>query len=177
MAGADPQTAFQLWMLSISALNCLASYAFLRCLLQTSVAASFAGTILFAFGSPRLMQIGHPQLWPGFYMIAVFAGLYLLFSDPPDSLSRQRLYGGLVLCLGGAVAQLYTGFYYAWFMAFCALPLLVLTLCVGPWRSRLIDFLTRHWRAVSLSLVCALLTLGPAAMLYRGALRRLASPL
>ncbi len=171
LAGANPQTAFQLWMLSLSALNCLASYALLRYLFHMSVAASFAGTILFAFGSPRLMQIGHPQLWFGFYMIAVFAGLYMLFSEPPAALSRRRLYGGLALSFGGAVAQLYSGFYHTWFMAFCALPLLILTLCVHAWRARLIDFLGRNWRAVTLALACALLVLAPAVLLYHGALK------
>src|SRR5262245_25709342 len=41
--GADPQTAFQLWMLTISFLNFIAAYLILRILLRSSMAASISG--------------------------------------------------------------------------------------------------------------------------------------
>src|SRR5579872_5554367 len=224
---ADPQTAFQLWILTVSALNFIAAYSLLRLLLGSGVAASAAGAVLFAFGSPRLMQMGHPQLWLGFYTLCSFAGLYLLFSHTrttehggrisgpskdaaascapfshtrtterggrvsgpskdaaascalfsqrSGSLSRRRVYAGLLLFLGGAVAQFYTAFYYAWFMAFCASVALASALCINSCRTPLVDFLRRWWRAAGISILGACLLLGPANAVYYNVMEQVGS--
>ena len=198
---ADPQTAFQLWILTVSALNFVAAYSLLRFLLGSGVAASAAGAVLFAFGSPRLMQMGHPQLWLGFYTLCSFAGLYLLFSHTrtterggpvsgstkdaaascapfsqrSSSLSPRRVYAGLLLFLGGAVAQFYTAFYYAWFMAFCASVALASALCINSCRTPLVDFLRRWWRAAGISTLGACLLLGPATAVYYNVMEQVGS--
>jgi len=52
LLGAGAQTAFQLWMLTMSTLNYAAAYLVLRLLVRTSIPASGIGALLFAFGSP-----------------------------------------------------------------------------------------------------------------------------
>ena len=171
LLGVDPQTAFQLWILTVSVLNYIAAYVVFRLLLGTSLAASSIGAILFAFGSPRLAQIGHPQLLPGFYVIAAFAGLYLVLSESPAALPRRRLYLGLLLFIGGAIAQLYTAFYYAWFMAFSAAVAFLYALSVRSSRDRLIAFLRQWWGPISVSISVAVILVAPAGAVYHGALK------
>ena len=169
--GASIQTAFQLWMLTISVLNYAGAYLLLRLLVRVSVPAGAIGAFLFAFGSPRIMQIGHQQLLPGFYVVAAFAGLYILLSETPADLTPRRAVTGLMLFAGGVVAQLYTAFYYAWFMAFCVAVALFIALLVPALRNRLVSFVRIFWRPVCLSILLAIVLLAPAAMLYEHALK------
>ena len=171
LIGADPQTAFQLWMVTMSALNYLAAYLLLRALVLASAGASAIGAAFFAMGSPRLAQTGHPQLLPGFFVVAVFGGLYLLLSDPPATLPRRRLSIGLLLAGGGAIAQIYTAFYNAWFMAFSAAVALLCALLVPRFRQRLFEFLQRYWLPCVISAVVAALFLAPVVRVYYGVLR------
>ena len=166
LLGAGAQTAFQLWMLTMSTLNYAAAYLVLRLLVRTSIPASGIGALLFAFGSPRLAEIGHQQLLPGFFEVAAFAGLYLLFSEPPAALKRRRLVTGFLLVAGGVTAQFYTAFYYAWFMAFCVSVALVFALLVSPFRRRLAAFLRQYWLPSGISILTVAVLLAPAVGLY-----------
>jgi hypothetical protein len=147
LIGAGPATALQLWVITVSALNFLAAYWLLCQVLACGWIGSSAGALLLAFGSPRLAQLTHLQLWPAFYTIAVFAGLCMLFRRDPVELTRRQAYTGLALFLGGFCLQLYTAFYYAWFMAFTIALGVVFSLLLPGARSRLLGFLRTWWRA------------------------------
>src|SRR5690242_13065432 len=69
--GAAPDTAFQLWMIGVSALNFLAGFLLFRRALRLGALASTAGAFLIAFGAPRINQLMHPQLIPHFYTLLV----------------------------------------------------------------------------------------------------------
>jgi hypothetical protein len=172
LIGVDPQTAFQLWMLAMSAFDYLAAYLMLRALLGTSAAGSAIGAAFFTIGSPRIAQIGHPQLLPGFFVVAVFAGFHVLLSQPPVAMTRRRLMTGLMLVLGGFAAQIYTAFYYAWFMAFSLALALVYALLVPVFRSRLGAFLRRHWLPAVISTLAAVALMAPAVLVYVGVLKQ-----
>jgi hypothetical protein len=122
-------------------------------------------------GSPRLAQIGHPQLQPGFFVVAVFAGLYLLLSEAPETLTRHRLAIGFLLAGGGIAAQIYTAFYNAWFMAFSGAVALFCALVVPPFRQRLAAFLRLYWLPSAVVGALAALCLAPAIWVYYGVLR------
>src|SRR4051812_9371309 len=75
-AGVAPELAFTFCFLTLVSLNYLTMYLFAaRCVRLTSPASAFAA-FLFAFASPRLMQISHLQLHAHFYTLL---SLYALF--------------------------------------------------------------------------------------------------
>ncbi len=163
LLGAGPFTAFQLWFITMSALNFLSAYGLLRYLLGCGWIASSAGALLLAFGSPRLAQWRHPQLLPGFYIVIAFAGVCLLFTRDPRELGRRRVYGGLALFLGAFLCQLYTTFCYAWFMTFASsLAVVFAFLLPGP-RARLLGFLRLWWGPTLGAALLAALALAPYA--------------
>ena len=55
--GAQPDSAYQMWMLACWSLNFVAFYLLLRRYLATSIVGSSAGAWLFAFSSPRAASI------------------------------------------------------------------------------------------------------------------------
>jgi hypothetical protein len=165
MLGIDPLTAFQLWIVTVSALNFLSAYWLLRHVLSCGRVGSSAGAILLAFASPRLLQLGHPQLLPAFYIVIAFAGLCILLS--PGS---HRVYFGLALLLGGFCLQLYTAFYYAWFMAFTLSLGLLFALLLPSSRSQLLSFLQTSSRPALIGIVLTALALAPYAAVARNVL-------
>ena len=186
LLGVSPATSFQLWTLTISVLNFGSAYLLLRFFLKCSAWASGIGAAFFAFASPRVLQLGHPGLLTGFYVVAVMAGLWLLF--PPTRanssakgqgsrrkfrnkqlrLSRRRVWTGALLASGAAVAQFYFAFYYFWFMSFCATVALVYVLLIPSLRGALIALIRVRWGPVLGCLVLSALLLAPGALKYYG---------
>jgi hypothetical protein len=161
MFGAGPLTAFQLWVITVSALNFIAGYWMLRGLFRCGWIGSAAGALLLTYGSPRLVRLGDPQFWPAFYMVMAFAGLYMLFMRDPAELTARRVYAGLALFLGGFSLQLYTSFYCAWFVVFATtLGLLFASLLSAP-RSHLLNFLRRWWRTSLCAMALAAILVAP----------------
>ena len=66
-----PDTAFQLWLIVLATLNYVAGLLVLRRGVRLSWVAATLGAAIFAFGSPRLQQLNHPQLLAGFYTLLV----------------------------------------------------------------------------------------------------------
>jgi hypothetical protein len=159
--GAGPATAFELWVITVSALNFLAAYWLLSHVLECGWIGGSAGALLLAFGSPRQAQLAHLQLWPAFYTIVAFAGVCMLFPRDPGELTRRQAYAGLTLFLGGFCLQLYTAFYYAWFMAFTITLGVVFSFLLPGVRSRLLSFLRTWWRASLCAGVLAALAMAP----------------
>lgn len=157
--GVEPLTAFQLWLLTVSVLNFVAAYWLLHRILGCGWIASSGGAILLAFGSPRLVQFGHPQLTPAFYIVIAFAGVCLLFR----AATSREVYTALALMVGGFCIQSYTAFYYAWFMAFTASLALVFALLLPAPRAALFLLLRRWWTACLPATLLAAVALGPYA--------------
>src|SRR5258708_4349465 len=61
--GAPYDTAFQLWCMTVLSLDFAAFWLFLRRAPGASPLAAGFGAFLFAFGAPRVNQIGHEQLF------------------------------------------------------------------------------------------------------------------
>jgi len=108
-----PDFAFSFWMLTISTLNFTAAWFFLRRILdRTPVAAGF-GAFLFSFASMRLAHVGHPQLLAGFLFVLVLHALARIFRET----DRRRAAPWIAIGAVAFVAQVYAGFYIAWFLA------------------------------------------------------------
>lgn len=124
LLGAPPESAFQCWWMSIFTLNFVAFYVYLRRIFGLSRWAASAGAYLFTFGSSRLVDIGHPQMMPWFYVIAALYALHRLWQaiergDRPFAPWLAMLCGALAL---QAYAAVYPLFFFALGVACFALP-------------------------------------------------------
>ena len=115
-AGCAADTSFQLWMMAISSLNYAVAFHLLRCRLRMSVLAASAGAFLFAFGNPRVWQLGHQQLMPQFLSLVTIDALFGIFT-PRNTPAWQRMLLWAA-AMAGVVAQLTTGAYLGWFLIF-----------------------------------------------------------
>jgi len=106
-----PDTAFQLWMVAILILDFVSMALFLRNCLGFGRLPSAVGAFLFAFGSPRLAQLGHQQLLPQFFTMFAVYGLFRFFE--PRKMSAKQGIHIFFLCFA---AQLWAGFYLGWYL-------------------------------------------------------------
>lgn len=139
--GFAPDTSFQLWMMTASALNYAAMLRLLRHRLGQSGAAAAAGAFLFAFGAPRVNMVGHQQHLPHFFTVVTVDALFGLFDAPP---SRAAVRGLLWLtAVGGVLAQLTSGYYLGWFLVLSLGVVAVVSLTVPATRRPFLEVLWR----------------------------------
>ena len=114
--GLPPDTAMQLWMIALSGLNYVLAYHLLGRRFGLAAPAAAVAAFLFAFGAPRINQLGHPQLLPQFLSLVTIDALYGLFAGMPVlGLGGEARILWLAAMLG-VVTQLYAGFYLGWFL-------------------------------------------------------------
>ena len=103
-------------MIALSGLNYVLAYHILGRRFGLAAPAAAVAAFLFAFGAPRINQLGHPQLLPQFLSLVTIDALFGLFAVA-DSLTpawkRALLWLAAML---GVVTQLYAGFYLGWFL-------------------------------------------------------------
>ncbi len=165
--GLLPDTAFQMWMIVVMALNYFAAFGFLTKGLRFSKIAATFGAFLFAFGAPRLSQLGHQQLLPHFFTIF---GLWMLVDSFRESLKPNASTRFIVTRLGlfwlSVVGQFYTGFYLAW-MYFTMLEFFVIAALVfSQSRKQVWVFLKAAWLPFILGAISAGLILWPLMSHY-----------
>ena len=119
--GVVPDTAFQLWLIMLSTLNYLAGLLVLRHGLRLSWVASAFGAAIFAFGSPRLQQLNHPQLLSGFYILLALYALLRLASlgdtkKPPEEWPKYRPWLYALLFVGALAGQVAASLYLGWLL-------------------------------------------------------------
>jgi hypothetical protein len=103
----SPDISFQLWMIAATLLCFVSFLALLRHFKVSHVLAA-AGGFLFAFGMPRMYQIGHQQLLPQFYTPFAFLAVWQFMHRPNNT--------RLALALLMIYLQLLSGFYLGWFL-------------------------------------------------------------
>lgn len=160
--GATPETAFVLWLVTVFGLGFLVFEAFLR---QVGLAAPAAalGAFVFAFGSPRMANIQHPQLlaevFPAFALLSIAWAISLR--------SRRRAGAAWVLAASFLAAQAW-GAFYPFFFAVLAAGLAALgALAMRDTRRSLREILRRDAVALALAGALAIAILAPLAMRYR----------
>jgi hypothetical protein len=104
---SSPDLSFQLWMVSVTLL-CFISFVILLRYLKVSPILSAMGGFLFAFGTPRMMQLLHQQLLPQFYMAFTILFAIQFLNHPSNRL--------LILTLLFCYLQLLAGIYLGWFL-------------------------------------------------------------
>jgi hypothetical protein len=138
--GAPIDIAYPLWLLSISSLNFLAAFLFLKDAMGRGDAASGFGAFLFSFASMRLGYIGLSQLLPGFYLVLAVHALVRLFreEDPKKGLRWTALFAG------SFVLQTYACFYVAWFLGLSLGLAACWSLALPSARAQAVESLRRH---------------------------------
>lgn len=164
--GAAPDTAFQLWMLTMATLNVVAAYLLLRRALHCSAVASAVGAFVFAFAGVRSAQLQHPQLLPQFYTIFAVYALVRLFERHSDT---SHAFGWLAVFSASIVAQLYAEFYYGWFLCFVIAICALWALLIPQSRAALLALLRRQWLPLTLGVAAGAALLAPLAMHYLSA--------
>jgi hypothetical protein len=168
--GFLPDTAYQLWLLTICSLNFWACHALLRNCLRLPALASSLGAFVFAFASSRLAQIGHPQLHLHFFSILALYALFRFFqqSATPDGSSDSRLSPRVWIVIFGlaVVGQFYASFYLGWFLGIGLFVALGWALILQKLRAPLVAALRTHASAILASLLASVALLAPLAVHY-----------
>ncbi len=178
-SGVSPESAFQAWILLMFALDFVTFFVLLRELGFEALPASF-GSYLFAFGSPRVAQINHPQLLPHFYSVAavIFAvrvARSLGSAEPARVAGRDgpRVVRDVLQCrlwMGASAAcvvlQLYTSYYLGWFLVLGTAVFALWSLGSPRVRLNLRELLRQHWGGLTVVLILALLALAPMVWHY-----------
>ena len=161
-AGFPMDTAFQLWLLTVSSLNYLAMYAFLARVLRLRGLAPALGAVLFTAGNSRVAEIVHPQLYPHFFTVVAVYALVRFFetADAPARTMRPGWWFG-AFC-AASVLQIYASFYLGWFLGLALLVAAVAACVRAPTRRALFGALKRcrlsvaAWSAASAALAAPL---------------------
>lgn len=146
-------------------LNYLVCFVLLNKVLRFNLTASIAGAVFFAFNGPKLMELGHTQLQPVFFLpLATIA--IVLFVQHRATLSRIQAFGLIALAAASLTLQLLTGFYAAWFFIFWSSLFLVLTLLFTDTRRVVLQSILKFWPAFLGSLVVVAIGLIPFLKAY-----------
>jgi hypothetical protein len=103
----SPDISFQLWMIAATLL-CFVSFSAILRHFKVGHVLSAGGGFLFAFGMPRMTQLGHQQLLPQFYTPFAFLAVWRFMAQPNNTRFALAL---LMIYL-----QLLSGIYLGWFL-------------------------------------------------------------
>lgn len=164
--GCQPETAYQLWMITVWSLNFVAAYLLLRRGLRAGAAGAAAGAYLFSFASSMMVNIVHQQLVARFFLLAALAAAIALFGRPASPPSRAGAWWACSLLWLGLVAQLYTAVYPLVFFVLAAGVAVLWSLLVPRLRTASLATLKRHAAPLIATGICAAALSAPAAIGY-----------
>ncbi|HSS48720.1 MAG TPA: hypothetical protein VLX28_07220, partial [Thermoanaerobaculia bacterium] len=124
LLGFAPDTAYQLWMMTLPALAFAAAYLLFRSGFRLAVLPSLAGSFVCAFGKTLAAQINNPQLYTLCY---AYFGIYCLCRIFRAE-ERQPLWvlGFFASVVGQLYACFYIGWFYVFFLGLAALAILAM---------------------------------------------------
>lgn len=156
--GAGVVTSFTLWFISLTALNYLSSYFFIKWLIKDRFSAAI-GAFIFAFSVALLSQAYHAQTFPRFAIPLAFWAA-LLFKE---KLSPKWLLLTILL----VSYQIYCGIYLG-FMLIIPMSILILSIIVSEWKTFSRRLKSYHYPLRVLgSLIVGLLSLLPLIIPYK----------
>jgi hypothetical protein len=135
--------------------------------------ASAAGALLLSFAAMRTSQVMHAQLIAHFYIAIAILALLRIFHPAPELragvpiVERSTLWVFVLAAAG--VAQLYSSFYYGWFLLFALVLGALWSLLLPGTRQRFLLVLRANALALGVSAALAALALAPLMSHYLGA--------
>lgn len=173
LAGLAPDSAFQLWMLVLGTLNFAFAFVLFWRGFRCRPLASGAGALLLSFAAMRSSQVMHAQLIALWYVVIAIFALLRIFEPEPElragvTIVERR--GAWVFTLAAAcVAQLYSSYYFGWFLSFALIIAALWSLVLPGARRRLALTARANVRTLGVAFVLAALALAPLALHYLGA--------
>ncbi|HUQ94495.1 MAG TPA: DUF4214 domain-containing protein [Bryobacteraceae bacterium] len=163
--GLDPETAYPLWLLLVSAANFVVMFAFLRSVPKLTALAATGGAYLFAFSAVRLNQSIHSHLWPQFYIVLALWSAICFVQAAKAARTKQVIVSAMLLAIFLAL-QFYSCFYWMWFFLISAIIASIFCLCRRDLRGEALLVARRYWIiAVGAGVLASLLML-PALIHY-----------
>ena len=160
LLGCQPDISFMLWVLGVCSANFVASYWLLRSCFGFVAAASSVGAYLFTFGSIRMANIGHFQLFPQFWVLLAVIAVMVIFHDHASA-ARRRVF--IALLAAAVVLQAYTAFYTFYFFSLLLLLVILIALVNSTTRAPLLEMIRRHAVTLAFTVTVALIALLPLA--------------
>jgi len=154
LLGFAPDTAYQLWMMTLPALNFAAALLLFRRGFRFGAVPALAGSFLCAFGHNLAAQVSNPQLQTIFYSYLALYFLCRLCRGGPRPWSAWGL-------VGAVTAQLYACFYLGWLCVFFLGCAGLCMLATQALRQRLWMALRPNLAALGMAAVLAALALSP----------------
>ena len=153
--GCAPDTAFQLWLLTIWSLNFLVAFLLLRRCFRVGALAASCGAFLVAFGNVQQLHLALPQETPLFYVLLAVIALFGMFdfSSPASSAGRRR--GWVAVFFAALTLQLYSCIYSFFFFGLLLALAGAWSLVLADSRRRVMTLLKEHWATL---LLCTVLT-------------------
>ncbi len=170
LLGFQPDTSFQLWLLTIATLNFASAFVLFTRGFRCRPLAAAVGAMLLSFASVRTAQVMHAQLLAHFYIaIAILAVLEIFRPEPVlragVPVVERRTWWVFALA-GASVAQLYSSYYYAWFLFFALLLAAAWALVLPGTRRRFLVIVRANLRALGAAAVLSALLVAPLAAHY-----------
>jgi hypothetical protein len=164
--GFLPDTAFQLWMLTVATINFLMAFFVLRRGMRFRTAGAWCGAVLFAAMGSRAAQLEHQQLYCQFYVLLTFYALIRLFESPNSRNDASR--GQWIMLAGAGLAlQFWGGFYMGFFLLLTIAIGLTCAMILPASRRRLREVMTgRAWAILIVTAVGMSIALAPLAIHY-----------
>jgi hypothetical protein len=164
LARAMPDTAFQLWMLTVSACNYIAGFWLFRSGFRRSVLGSALAAFLFAFSAARANEVEHQQLLPQVYTVFALWALCRIFAQPPDLRSTSYLLWSTASL--SLAAQFYAAFYLGWFLSLAVAITAFCGLFQARTRAAFFGVIRSQWPAMAVALALALVAIAPLLTHY-----------
>lgn len=156
------QTALQIWFMISCILNYSSFYLLMRKVFKFERLCSSVAAFLFAFGLPRHVQIGHLQLSQQYFTIFSILAFVKAFSCK----SEFKKHFLLVMAVIMFVLQVYTSFYFGWYMIFGVVVFTPVCFLFKNTREKLLDFIKTYWREILIYGFAACLLLIPLLLHY-----------
>jgi hypothetical protein len=170
IAGFEPDTAFQLWLLTIATLNFVSALLLFSRGFRCRPVASAIGAMLLSFASVRTAQVMHAQLIAHFYIAIAILAVLEIFRPEPElragvaTVERRTAW---VFALAGAlVAQIYSSFYYGWYLIFALTIATLWALAMPGTRQRFLLTLRANLPALGGAVLASGVLLAPLVLHY-----------
>ena len=157
--------AAELTIILFNFLNYLVCFILLNKVLRFNLFAAIAGAAFFAFNSPKLVQMGHSQLQPIWFLPLAIIGIVLLVQKR-ETLTQKQAFGLIALSALSLALQLLTGFYPGWFFIFWSALFLIVALLFTQTRNLVFDVVKRFWPAMVCGVALFLVALIPFVLAY-----------
>jgi len=168
--GFDPETSYQLWMMTLASMNFLACFLLLRRFLSVGVVEAAFGSLIFAFNTAQFSRLLHQQLVPQFYVLIAIMALFVVFRT---GTSRRLRCSAVFVFFLSWVVQFYSSFYSFFLLGLPFGAVLLWAFFVPVWRKAILRLGREHYFCLVTALLLSLMLMWPLLSNYLQRLDRI----